>query len=51
MAREKTADETIEILRANGFQYASAGDARRLINEIEKLREIIKKNRRFDDGA
>lgn len=34
-----TVDETIEKLRANAFQYASAGDVKRLVEEILLLRE------------
>lgn len=34
----KTVDQTIASLKANGFQYATAGDSRRLIEEIERLR-------------
>lgn len=35
---DRTVDETIAKLKAAGFQYATAGDARRLIEEIERLR-------------
>lgn len=34
----RTVDETIAKLKRDGFQYATAGDARRLIEEIEQLR-------------
>ena len=34
----RTVAETITKLKANGFQYATAGDVRRLIDEIERLR-------------
>jgi biotin operon repressor len=34
----RTVDESIAKLKAQGFQYATAGDARRLIEEIERLR-------------
>lgn len=36
-----TLDETIAKMKKNSFQYATAGDVRRLINEIERLREIV----------
>lgn len=33
-----TLDETIDKLVKNGYQYASSGDVRRLVAEIERLR-------------
>jgi hypothetical protein len=35
----KTVDERIAKLKANNYQYASAGDSKALIDEIERLRK------------
>ena len=40
----KTLEETIQKLKNNNYQYASAGDVRRLLERIEEL-EMIYKNR------
>lgn len=40
-------DHTITKLRRNGFQYASAGDAKRLVDEVDRLRHKL--NKAFDD--
>jgi hypothetical protein len=38
----RTIEQTIAKLKANGFQYASAGDARRLIAHIARLEARVK---------
>lgn len=41
----KTLQETIDKLKSNGYQYCSAGDARRLIRRIEELEREDKLNK------
>lgn len=36
-------EQTIEKLAKNSFQYASAGDVKRLVDEIMRLRQVINK--------
>lgn len=40
----KSVQETIDTLTANRFQYATAGDTRRLIEEIGRLRTALRIN-------
>lgn len=48
--RLPTVDETIARLRANSFQYASAGDVKRLVDEIDRLRRSAAMDELVRDG-
>lgn len=48
--RLPTVDETITKLRANSFQYASAGDVKRLVDEIDRLKRSAAMDELVRDG-